>query len=39
MVIAKKFVVKSAFEGVPRKSDFSIVEEELPVLNENGKFA
>lgn len=38
MVNAKKYVVVSSFEGVPKKSDFIIVEEELPVLNANGKF-
>ncbi|KOB68074.1 Prostaglandin reductase 1 [Operophtera brumata] len=39
MVIAKKYVVNSAFEGVPKKSDFSIVEEELPALNDNAEAA
>lgn len=37
MVIAKKYVVNSPFRGMPKKSDFTIVEEELPGLNENGK--
>lgn len=37
MVIAKKYVVLNPFVGEPKKSDFEIVEEVLPELQENGK--
>lgn len=37
MVLAKKYVVVSPFVGEPKESDFKIVEEELPALQENGK--
>lgn len=36
MVKAKKYVVVNPFVGEPKKSDFQIVEEELPALQENG---
>ncbi|XP_045448426.1 prostaglandin reductase 1-like [Melitaea cinxia] len=34
MVKARKYVVKKYFEGVPKKSDFDIVEYELPPLKD-----
>ncbi|XP_045448867.1 prostaglandin reductase 1-like [Melitaea cinxia] len=34
MVKARKYVVKKHFEGVPKKSDFDIVEYELPSLKD-----
>lgn len=37
MVLARKYIVKAPFEGVPKKSDFLIVEEVLPSPQENGK--
>lgn len=36
MVVVKKYVVLKPFEGIPKKSDFEIVEYELPELTENG---
>ncbi|KAL0841454.1 hypothetical protein ABMA28_015140 [Loxostege sticticalis] len=35
MVTARKFVIKQAFNGVPKKEDFEIVEYELPPLKDN----
>ncbi|KAJ8722176.1 hypothetical protein PYW08_004578 [Mythimna loreyi] len=35
MVVAKKFVVINPFVGEPKRSDFEIVEEVLPELQEN----
>lgn len=37
MVKAKKYVVLNPFVGEPKLSDFTIVEEELPALQEDGK--
>ncbi|XP_046742911.1 prostaglandin reductase 1-like [Diprion similis] len=37
MVIAKKFVINKYFEGEPKRSDLSLVEEEIPEL-EDGEF-
>jgi prostaglandin reductase 1 len=34
MVIARKYVVKKHFQGVPKREDFEIVEEELPPLQD-----
>ncbi|XP_045448868.1 prostaglandin reductase 1-like [Melitaea cinxia] len=34
MIKARKYVVKKHFEGVPKKSDFDIVEYELPSLKD-----
>ncbi|KAJ0176533.1 hypothetical protein K1T71_007712 [Dendrolimus kikuchii] len=34
MVLAKKYIVVKPFEGVPKESDFQIVEDELPELQE-----
>lgn len=35
MVKARKYVVKDYFQGVPKLSDFEVVEEELPPLKDN----
>ncbi|XP_063825701.1 prostaglandin reductase 1-like [Ostrinia nubilalis] len=35
MVVAKKYTVVTPFVGQPKESDFQIVEEELPALQEN----
>ncbi|KAM3965135.1 prostaglandin reductase 1 [Aphomia sociella] len=35
MVIAKKYVVTKPFVGVPKESDFQIVKEELPALQDD----
>nr|QEN91987.1 prostaglandin reductase [Spodoptera exigua] len=35
MVVAKKYIVLNPFDGEPKKSDFAIVEEVLPELQEN----
>lgn len=35
MVLAKKYIVLNPFVGEPKTSDFQIVEEQLPNLNEN----
>ncbi|XP_075977903.1 prostaglandin reductase 1-like [Anticarsia gemmatalis] len=35
MVVAKKYIVVNPFEGEPKKSDFMIVEENLPELQED----
>ncbi|XP_046617860.1 prostaglandin reductase 1-like [Neodiprion virginianus] len=37
MVVAKKFVINKYFEGEPKRSDLSLVEEELPAL-QNGEY-
>ena len=39
MVKAKKFVYAHPFEGEPKISDFQLVEEELPALQNNGERA
>lgn len=39
MVRARKYVVVSPFKGEPKKSDFSIEEEELPSLRDDGELA
>lgn len=36
-VKAQKYVLTKYFQGEPKKSDFKIVEEELPELKEGGK--
>ena len=36
MVEAKKIVLVKKFEGVPKVTDFRLVEERLPPLNEGG---
>lgn len=38
MVKAKKFVYATPFVGEPKVTDFQLVEEELPELQENGKY-
>lgn len=38
MVLAKKYVVLSPFKGEPKKSDFKVEEEELPDLQDGGKW-
>ena len=37
MVKAKKFVMVEKFSGIPKVSDFEIVEEELGELEDGGK--
>ncbi|KAH9640429.1 hypothetical protein HF086_018095 [Spodoptera exigua] len=37
MVVAKKYIVLNPFDGEPKKSDFAIVEEVLPELQENDR--
>lgn len=36
MVRAKKFIYAKRFEGEPKLTDFKLVEEELPELQEGG---
>lgn len=38
MVLSKKYIVLNSFVGEPKKSDFKIIEEDLPALQENGKW-
>jgi hypothetical protein len=33
----RKWIVTKMFEGLPKRSDFEIVEEELPPLNDGGQ--
>lgn len=37
MVTAKKYVLDKHFQGEPKRSDFKIVEEELPPLQNGGR--
>lgn len=37
MVIARKYVLIKHFNGLPRKGDAGIVEEELPPLKDGGE--
>ena len=37
MVIARKYVLKSHFQGLPKREDLEIVEEELPPLKDGGR--
>lgn len=37
MVLSRKYVVQTPFVGEPKKSNFKIVEEDLPAVEENGK--
>lgn len=37
MVVARKYLLVRKSEGLPKPSDFKLVEEELPPLKENGK--
>ena len=34
---ARKFVLRNAFQGVPKPEDFEIVEEDLPPLKDGGR--
>ena len=36
-VTAKRWVLKNAFVGYPKRDDFEIVEETLPALKDGGK--
>lgn len=36
MVKARKYVYVKPFDGLPKKTDFEIQEEELPALNDGG---
>lgn len=38
MVKTKKFIYAKAFEGEPKETDFKLVEEELPPLQDGGNF-
>lgn len=38
MVTAKKYVITQYFKGEPKRSDLTLVEEELPALNDGGKY-
>lgn len=37
MVKAKKFIYKTPFQGEPKVTDFELVEEDLPDLQQNGE--
>ena len=37
MTTAKTYNVEALFKGLPKKSDFKIVEEILPVIKDGGK--
>jgi len=39
MTTARKYNVEALFKGVPKKSDFKIVEETLPAIKDGGKHA
>ena len=36
-VKTKKWVLKSMFDGLPKREDFEIIEEELPLLKDGGR--
>ena len=36
-VKCRKYVLKSHFDGLPKKEDLEIVEENLPTLKDGGK--
>lgn len=38
MVKAKKYILKSHFNGFPKATDLELVEEELPELKDGGKY-
>lgn len=38
MVKAKKFLYTTPFVGEPKVTDFQLVEEDLPELNQNGEY-
>lgn len=38
MVKSKKFIYAKRFDGEPKISDFELIEEELPALQDGGKF-
>lgn len=38
MVTAKKYILNNHFHGFPKVEDLKLVEEELPTLNDGGKF-
>ena len=35
--VTRKWVIKQAFQGMPKKEDFEIIEEQLPPLKDGGK--
>jgi len=37
MTTARKYNLEVLFKGVPKKSDFKIVEETLPAIKDGGK--
>ena len=37
MTTARKYVLETLFQGNPKKSDFKIVEETLPAIQDGGK--
>lgn len=37
MVKARKYILAKHFDGLPKKEDLTIVEEELPTLKDGGK--
>lgn len=37
MVVAKKFVLRKKFNGLPKQEDVVIVEDNLPPLKDGGK--
>lgn len=38
MVKARKYILKSHFNGLPKATDLELVEEELPELKDEGKY-
>ena len=38
MVKARKFILAKNFVGEPKESDFEIVEEDLPALQDDGNY-
>lgn len=39
MIVAKKFVIAKHFDGEPKPSDLTLVEEELPPIKDGGNYS
>lgn len=38
MVIARKYIIVKHFDGEPKETDLKLVEEELPPIEDGGKY-
>ena len=38
MAKGRKYILKSHFDGIPKKEDLELVEETLPPLKDGGKY-